>query len=286
MDTLDIAIELAKEAGQIQLESLGKVHQVEYKGVTNIVTEVDKRCEALIIGRLQKEFPEHEILTEETGYVAPHPLKRPPHLLSSPSRGEELKEGVSIMASDIRYRWIIDPLDGTVNYTHTYPLFAVSIALERKGEIILGVVFEPNRGELFVAEAGAGATLNDRRIKVSKTNELRKALLDTGFAYNIHEGEKENNVRHFVNFLMNARAIRRDGVAATDLCYVACGRFDGFWELYLKPWDIAAGQLIIKEAGGEVSAFNGSPLDIYGTEILASNGKIHGEMINVLTKSK
>jgi len=254
MRYLDIAIELARESGRIQLEDLSKNHDIQYKGVINIVTEVDKKCETLITERLQKEFPKHDILAEEDS-------------------GRRIK-------SD--YRWIIDPLDGTVNYAHGYPLFATSIALEYKGEVILGVVFEPNRNELFVAEKGCGATLNDRRIKVSETSELQKALLDTGFAYNIREGEKENNIKHFVNFLLKVQAVRRDGAAASDLCYVACGRFDGFWELYLKPWDIAAGQAIIKEAGGKVSTFNGDNLDIYGKEILVSNGKIHKQMINVL----
>ena len=258
MRTLDTAIDLAREAGRIQLENLGKVHQVEYKGVTDIVTEVDKKCEELIINRLQLEFPNHDILAEEGG-------------------GRRLK-------SD--YRWIVDPLDGTVNYTHGYPLFAVSIALEHKGKVILGVVYEPNRDELFVAEDGGGATLNGQRISVSKTTDLQKALLDTGFAYNIHEGEKENNVVHFVDFLLKARAIRRDGVAASDLCYVACGRFDGFWELYLRPWDIAAGALIVKEAGGIVSSFDGSRFDIYDKEILASNPHIHKQMVEILCRKK
>ncbi len=262
MKYLDIAIELAREMGQIQLDGLGRVHHVEYKGATNIVTEIDKKCERLFIDRIQKEFPSHEILGEEGGQV---------------KSMIETKDG---------YCWIVDPLDGTVNYAHNYPLFAVSIALEYKKDIVFGVVFEPNRNELFVAERGSGATLNDRRIKVSNTTDLRKALLDTGFAYNIHEGEKRNNLNNFEKFLFESRAIRRDGAAASDLCYVACGRFDGFWELFLKPWDIAAGQLIIKEAGGRVSSFDGSPLDLYGTEILASNGKIHEQMMEVLCQKK
>lgn len=258
MKHLDIATELAKESGRIQMDNFGKVHQVEYKGVTNIVTEVDKKCEELIIDRIKKEFPTHSILAEESG-----------------------KSGISS-----EYRWIIDPLDGTVNYAHGYPLFATSIALEYKKEIIAAAVFEPNRSELFSAEKGGGAFLNNGRIKVSKTSELQKALLDTGFAYNVSEGEVCNNVVHFASFLTSARAIRRDGAAAADLCYVACGRFDGFWELFLKPWDMAAGKLIILEAGGKVSSFDGSPFDLYGTEILASNGAIHSQMIEVLCRKQ
>ncbi len=258
MNYLDLAIEMAKEAGRIQLEGLGKVHNVEYKGVTNIVTEVDKKCEAMIVSRINKEFPSHDILAEEGGG----------------------------RMSKAEWRWIIDPLDGTVNYAHTYPLFATSIALEHNGEVVMGVVFEPNRNELYIAEKGSGSTRNGVKIQVSKTDELQKALLDTGFAYNVHEGEKNNNVNHFINFLLKCRAVRRDGVAAVDLCYVACGRFDGFWELYLNPWDIAAGQLIISEAGGRVTKFDGSPLDIYGPDILVSNGKIHDQMIEVLCQNR
>lgn len=258
MKHLETAIEIAREVGQIQLEGLGKIHQVEYKGKANIVTEIDKKCEKHIFDRLMKAFPTHDVLAEE---------------------GNNKKS-----ASD--YKWIIDPLDGTVNYAHSYPLFSVSIALEYKNEVILGVVYEPNRKELYTAEKGSGSTLNGRRIKVSEESKLERSLLDTGFAYNIHEGEVENNVSHFVNFLLKARAIRRDGCASSDLCNVACGRFDGFWELYLSPWDIAAGQLIITEAGGKVSSFNGSPLDIYGKEILVSNGKIHDQMIEVLKEGK
>lgn len=256
MNFLETAIEAAKESGNIQMQGFGHAHKVEFKGVSNIVTEIDKKCESFIIERLQKEFPAHDILAEEGG-------------------GEHKKS---------QYRWIIDPLDGTVNYAHGYPLFCTSIALEYNGEVIVGVVYEPNRNELFTAEKGAGATMNGRRIKVSQTKELKHALLDTGFAYNIHEGEKRNNLENFGDFLLKTQAIRRDGVAAVDLCYLACGRFDGFWELFLKPWDIAAGSLIIKEAGGTVTSFNGSPLDIYGVEILASNGFIHKQMMEVLCK--
>lgn len=254
MGYLDIAIEAAKESGKIQLKYLNNVHHVEYKIGTDIVTEVDKKCETAIIARLKKEFHDHDILAEEGG-------------------GRRTRS---------KWRWIIDPLDGTLNFSKGYPLFATSIALEHKGDIVLGVIYEPNHDEIFIAEKGSGAVCNGRRIKVSETKELRNSLLDTGFAYNKKREEQLQNAGHFVEFLKVAAALRRDGAAAVDLCYVACGRFDGFWELYLKPWDVAAGQLIVKEAGGRVTSFNGSPLDIYGTEILASNGKIHGQMIRVL----
>jgi len=254
MQPIDIAIELAKESGRIQMENLSRVRDVQYKIETDIVTDVDKKCEELIVGRLQKEFPKHDIMAEE-------------------GSGNRLKS---------EWRWIVDPLDGTLNYAHGYPVFATSIALEYKGEVILGVIYEPNRDELFAAEKGSGATLNNRRIKVSGTTELRKALLDTGFAYNKSRKEQDDNIAHFLNFLSEATSIRRDGAAAVDFCSVACGRFDGFWELYLKPWDVAAGQLLVKEAGGNVSMFNGSPFDIYKMEMVASNGLLHEQMVRIL----
>lgn len=259
MKFLDIAIEVARESGRIQMESLGKAMDIRIKIATDIVTEVDKRCEKMITDRLHREFPTHDMLAEEGS-------------------------GRRDVSSE--YRWIIDPLDGTMNFSKGYPLFATSIALEHKGEVVLGVVYEPNHDELFVAEKGGGASCNGNRIKVSNTTELEKALLDTGFAYNTDKSEQLNNAGHFVDFLSHAGSLRRDGAAAVDLCYVACGRFDGFWELYLKPWDVAAGQLIVKEAGGAVTAFDGSPLDIYGTEILASNGLIHARMMDILCRNR
>lgn len=253
---LDVATELVKEAGQIQLEHLNEEHAVEFKGVINIVTEVDKKCERLIVDRINKEFPGHDILAEE----------------GSGKRCEAC------------HRWIIDPLDATVNYNHSYPFFGTSIALEKDGEIIMGAVYIPTRDELFLAEKKAGATLNGRKISVSKESNLQHSLLSTGFAYNIQEGEQQNNIEYFTRFLMTSRAIRRDGMAAGDLCYLACGRFDGFWELFLKPWDIAAGILIIEESGGKVTDFSGNKVDIYGHEIVASNGLIHQAILDVLNQ--
>jgi len=255
MDRNELAVELARLAGEIQMDSFGISHSVEYKGKVNIVTEVDKKCEELIVERIRKEFPSDAILGEEGGAVG---------------RGGE-------------YKWIVDPLDATVNYNHGYPFFGTSIAIERQGEIVFGVVYVPPRGELFAAERGGGAFLNGSRISVSRESELIRSLLATGFAYNIHEGELRNNLSHFEKFLFKTRAVRRDGMAAGDLCYVAAGRFDGFWELYLNPWDIAAGVIMVEEAGGRVSDFCGGKIDIYGVEIVASNGLIHDKMIEVLS---
>lgn len=254
---LDVAIEAAREAGALQRERLGEAHKIEFKGELNPVTEVDRACEERITKKIQSAFPSHDILAEEGG-------------------GKR---------RDSEFKWIIDPLDGTVNYTHGYPLFCVSIALEKNGKIVLGVVYEPNRDELFCAEEGGGATLNGGKIHVSKTAELGKSLLCTGFAYNVKKTAR-NNLSHFRQMILSAQAVRRDGVAAVDLCYVACGRFDGFWELNLFPWDVAAGALMVTEAGGALSEFSGRPFSVYAKEIVASNGRIHSEMTTTLISSE
>jgi len=256
-DLQAIAIRAVEESGAIQREWLGKEKKIEFKGEINLVTEVDKICESRIIEIINKAFPEHNILTEET----------------------PMPEGSS------PYRWIIDPLDGTTNYAHGYPRFCTSIALELEGEICLGAIYDPLLDELFTAHKGQGAFLNGERIAVSTTERLTNALICTGFPYDLRESPV-NNVNHFNNFIMEARAVRRDGSAALDLCYVAMGRFDGFWELKLYAWDVAAGKLIVEEAGGVVTDFGGGPLDIYGQEILASNGLIHEEMIGVLRRGR
>lgn len=254
---IETAIQAAREAGAHQMDRLGKIKNIEFKGEINLVTEVDRECERIIATHLQGKFPTHDMLAEEgSGF----------------RRNSE-------------YKWIVDPLDGTTNYAHTYPLFCVSIALEHKGEIIAGVVFEPNHAELFVAEKGSGSFMNNQKIQVSKSAPLKRSLVATGFAYNIAETNK-NNIANFNNMLLSAQAVRRDGVAAVDLCYVACGRYDGFWELNLFPWDVAAGSLIIREAGGELSDFGGKAFSIYNKEILTSNGSIHQEMAKVLQEGK
>ncbi len=252
---ITIAEQACRQAGAIQREGLNSEKNVEFKGAINLVTDIDKACEKAIVELLHSNFPDHDILAEEgTG-------KR----------------------KDSEYKWVIDPLDGTTNYAHGYPLFCTSIALEHKGEVIAGAVYEPNRDEMFLAEKGKGATLNGKKIEVSKTEELDKAMLATGFAYNIRE-TKINNLDHFSKILFQCQAIRRDGVAAIDLCYVACGYYDGFWELNLFPWDVAAGMLMIQEAGGLVTDFHGRPFHIYSKEILATNRHIHTAMAQSLTK--
>lgn len=255
-EILEMIRYLVRGAGRLQLEHVGKVNRIEYKGIIDPVTEVDRKCEKFIVGEIQRLFPEDDILAEEgTG-------------------GRRASEN----------RWIIDPLDGTVNYTHGFPFFSVSVALERNGRVVAGAVYDPTRDELFAAEKNYGATLNGMPIRVSETGRLQQALLATGFAYNIQEGEALDNLDNFANFIKSAQAVRRPGSAAIDLSWTACGRIDGFWELFLKPWDLAAGILLITEAGGTVTSFDGSPFDLYGNQVLVSNGRIHHEMINILQK--
>jgi myo-inositol-1(or 4)-monophosphatase len=255
-DFIQAAEEACRIAGALQLEGLKREKQIEFKGSINLVTDVDKACEKAIVEVLQGRFPEHDILAEEG----------------------------SGRRKDSEYKWIIDPLDGTTNYAHGYRLFCVSIALEHKGEIVAGAVYEPNRDEMFLAEKGGGAALNGEKISVSAVGDLNHAMLATGFAYNVRE-TSNNNLDHFEKFLMKSQAIRRDGVAAIDLCYVAAGRYDGFWELNLFPWDVAAGYLMIQEAGGKVSDFRGKGFEVYSKEILASNGKLHHAMTALLSGS-
>ncbi len=256
MDYLSVAIEAAKEAGKFLKMNLGKVKNIERKREEiNLVTEIDKGSEKKIIEFIKNKFPNHSILAEESGET---------------SKTSE-------------YKWIIDPLDGTTNYTHSFPVFCVSIALEYKGEVIIGVVYDPNFDELFYAEKGKGAFLNGKKISVSKTDKLIKSMLATGFPYNVKENP-DNCVEHFVNFLMEAQAIRRLGSAALDLVYVACGRLDGFWEVDLNPWDVAAGKIIIEEAGGMITDFYGNKFSIYTKGVVASNGLIHQQMLEVIKK--
>jgi len=252
---LDFAVQTAREAGRILAERFGRITEVSHKGEIDLVTEADLASERFIIERIRNYYPRHAILAEESG----------------PSDAGERR-------SD--YVWIVDPLDGTTNYAHGYPVFAVSIALEHQGEILLGVVYDPMRDELFAAERGAGATLNGRRIRVSDVEDLNKAMLCTGFPYDVRE--RGEFVRHFRNFIMTAQAVRRDGSAALDLAYVASGRFDGFWEEGLNPWDVAAGALLVEEAGGRVTDYQGRPFSIYRAPVLASNGLVHEAMMRVL----
>ncbi|MFA4915132.1 MAG: inositol monophosphatase family protein [Syntrophales bacterium] len=256
IDYRKFTIAIAREAGTVLKRMLNNKHTTSYKGEIDIVTEADRLSEDLLIGRIYERFPDHDILAEE-------------------SKGTD-------KGSD--FRWIIDPLDGTTNYAHGYPVFCVSIALEKKGEICLGVIYNPMLNEMFVAEKGKGAFLNGRRISVSGTAELSKSLLATGFPYDIRESEN-NNIAYFTAMAVSAQAIRRAGSAALDLAYVAAGRYDGFWELKLKPWDTAAAWLLLVEAGGVVTDIMGRDFCLSSPHILASNGKIHLDMMEVLKKT-
>ena len=253
---LNFAIQTARDAGHILAERLGRSIQISNKGEIDLVTEADLAAERLIIERIKSYYPRHAILSEEAGAF-----------------------DVSV-AQRSDWRWIIDPLDGTTNYAHAYPCFCVSIGLERAGTLELGVIYDPLRDEMFAAQRGEGATLNGRRIHVSEIDEINRAMLCTGFPYDVRE--RSDFARHFANFIMYAQAVRRDGSAALDLAYVACGRFDGFWEEGLRPWDVAAGVLLIEEAGGRISHYDGSPFNIYTPPILASNGLVHEAMMRVL----
>jgi myo-inositol-1(or 4)-monophosphatase len=243
-------MELAVEAGRLQKSRLWQPVRIENKGTIDLVTEVDKASEALLVGGLQASFPEHDFLAEENDYG---------------SRGAS-------------HKWIIDPLDGTTNFAHGFPWFAVSIALEIEGEICLGIVYHPMMDELFSAVKGCGAQLNGRPLRVTACNRLQNSLLATGFPYD-SASDPENNFRQFAAFQKSCRGIRRAGAAALDLAYVAAGRFDGFWECKLKPWDVAAGQLLVREAGGRVTGYDGSCYSVYNHRIVASNGIIHDEML-------
>ena len=255
---LELAVESAVTAGRFLKQNVGKVKHIDRKlgQETNLVTEIDRKAEGMIIERIRKRFPQHGFLGEEFGVQEPN--------------------------SD--YKWVIDPLDGTTNFTHGLPIFCVSIGLEHKGELVVGVVYDPNLDEVFTAEKGKGAFLNHKRIRVSGTHKLGESLLVTGFPYDI-QLKTDTIVAHFENFLKTSQAVRRLGSAALDLCYVAAGRFDGYWENSLNPWDMAAGVLLVQEAGGTVSDFRGFPSTIYQKSVLATNGKIHEQMIGVLSRS-
>lgn len=249
----ETAIETIRRAGGLLKENLGRARSIEFKGAIDLVTEADRASEDLIMGEIRKAFPGHGILTEESPEVV----------------------------KDSPFKWIIDPLDGTTNYSHGFPFFCVSIAFEEEGAIVFGAVYDPMLDELYTAEKGRGASLNGEKIKVSSTGSLDRSLLATGFPYDLRVAD-DNNLDHFSAFSLRAQAIRRAGSAALDLCYTASGRFDGYWEMKLRPWDVAAGALIVEEAGGRVTGFGGGPFSIYGKECLASNGLIHERMIKVL----
>ena len=250
----ELAIELARAAGDLLRSELLGPRRIVYKGSpTNIVTEMDARAEALIVDRLLAAFPDDAILAEERGAQAGRSGRR----------------------------WIIDPLDGTTNYAHGLPIYGVSIALEVGGRVQLGVVYDPSQRELFVAERGAGAFCNDARLTVSVATTLDASLLATGFPYDIRV-KADNNLREYAAFAVRTRGVRRLGSAVLYLAWVAAGRFDGYWELQLGPWDVAAGGLMVEEAGGRLTAITGAPLDLEAPTVIASNGRIHDAILAVL----
>lgn len=256
--TLNELERLAREAGAILRAGYNKEHQVNYKGVIDLVTEMDHQSEAFLIGEIQKNYPDHHIVTEETGVI---------------------------QGSD-EHKWYVDPLDGTVNYAHHIPIFSVSVAYAFRGELMFGVVYDPMRDELFSAERGKGAFLNGMSTRVSEVTELQKSLLVTGFPYDAWN-TPQDNFANFVRFAKLTQGVRRLGSAALDLCYVAAGRFDGFWELALKPWDVAAGGLICREAGARTTNVDGKDDFIsHPQSIVASAPAIHARMLELLHEKK
>ncbi|MEP0807643.1 MAG: inositol monophosphatase [Chloroflexota bacterium] len=252
--TLEYLESLARRAGEILREGYNKEHKVDYKGVIDLVTEVDHQSEAFLLGEVRRDFPSHHIFSEESG----------------------------VIQGNNDHIWYIDPLDGTVNYAHQVPIFSVSIAYASNGTVSLGAVYDPMRGEMFLAERGKGARLNGRPLKVSAVNELQKSLLVTGFPYDAWNTEQDN-FANFVKFAKMTQGVRRLGSAALDLCYVAAGRFDGFWELALKPWDVAAGGLICEEAGGKVTNVRGEADYVSPPQsVVAAAPGIHAKMLDVL----
>jgi myo-inositol-1(or 4)-monophosphatase len=254
----DVARGIVVRAGAELRAAWGRRKRIEYKGEIDLVTETDRQVEALVVGELRAAFPGHGIVAEEA------------------SSGEAIRP-----PGPHGYVWYLDPLDGTTNFAHSYPQFAVSLALARGAELLAGFVYDPMRDELFEARQGRGAKLNGEAIRVSDVPVLDRALLGTGFPYDRRD-HADFYLGFVKRFMMRAHGIRRAGAAALDLCAVACGRLDGFWEWKLKPWDTAAGALIVREAGGTVTDFAGGAFDLFGDQTLASNGKLHAEMIEVL----
>ena len=241
---------IAREAGALLMQFFDRNIKIEYKGDADLVTAADRKSEALIRERIRQTWPGHDVLGEE--------------------------EGLRDTGSE--FRWYVDPLDGTTNFAHSFPVFCVSMALQDKNGMLAGVCYDPTRNELFAAERGKGATLNDRPIHVSKTAKLKESLVGTGFPS--HKRHKNPNIHFYHQITLRSHGVRRAGSAALDLCYVACGRMDAFWEFNLNPWDTAAGVLMVEEAGGRVTDFSGGPFQINSRETLASNGVIHNELMH------
>ena len=251
---LEVAVDAARRAGALLLDRFGSLREVDYKSSpSNLVTEMDRQAEALLVDRLHRAFPDHAILAEEGG-------ARP---------------------GSATHRWIVDPLDGTTNYAHGMPHFAVSVALEVEGIVVVGVVFDPNRDECFTAVRGDGAFLDGRPLRVSETPTLDESLLSTGYPYEIRT-IRDNNLAEHAAFMVRCRSVREMGSAAINLALVAAGRLDAFWELALGPWDVAAGCLLVEEAGGRVTDPGGRPVSLAAPSVVASNGRIHDEMLATL----
>ena len=253
---LATATEIVLRAGEIQMARRESGFRIDKKGAIDLVTEVDLECERMCRAVIAERFSDHAVLAEELG--------------SGPGG-----------RTDASHRWVFDPIDGTTNYAHGLPIFCSSLALEIDGRAEVGAIFDPTRRELFTAERSVGAFLNGTPLRVSSTDTLLDALLVTGFPYDVHR-ETGDLVGLFGAFLGRARAVRRLGSAALDLCYVAAGRFDAFWEQHLKPWDVAAGALIVAEAGGRITGMDGSPFDIVAAHLVASNGNVHDEILALI----
>jgi myo-inositol-1(or 4)-monophosphatase len=251
---LTTAVEAVVRAGDMQMAGFGQVHQIDMKGTIDLVTEIDVAVERMFRDLIAERFPDHHILAEEMGGAAAAP--------AGPC-------------------WVFDPIDGTTNFAHGLPIFCASLAIEVAGVAEVAAVYDPNRRELFTAERGGGAFLNGKPLRVSSANRLVDAMLVTGFPYDVH-ARVDEIVGLFAAFIGQARAVRRLGSAAVDLCWVAAGRMDGFWEADLKPWDIAGGALIVAEAGGRVTKTDGSPFSSRGGHVLATNGHLHEAMLGVI----
>lgn len=251
-----VAADAALISGRIQKARLGTDIGIQNKGELDLVTEVDRACEAAIVARLRRSFPGHDIVAEESA----------PSLTGS------------------EYIWYVDPLDGTTNFAHNYPFYCTSIALTRHDEVVAAAIYDAVSDELFTAARGRGATCNGVPLRVSSSTDLRRSVFLTGFPYDLRDDVK-HTIRLFEAFLHHARALRRDGAAALDLAYLAAGRIDGYFEERLKPWDVLAGSLLVEEAGGRVSRFDGSPIRVSADQVVASNGALHQEMVRVLAKA-
>lgn len=256
----DSLSKICKQAGNIVQSYFGNISEVEHKGAIDLVTVADRKSEEFIVKELTELFPEHTIMAEESF---------------------DGRAGMDRGSAPSGFKWLIDPLDGTTNFAHTYPHYCTSMGLEYDGELIFGVIYAPVADELFIAARGRGAMMNCSPITVSSVYEVESSILATGFPYD-RRTNPNNNVSNFSKMINRVQGIRRGGSAALDLCYLACGRIDGFWELRLKPWDVAAGVVIVEEASGKVTNIGGKRFDIYNDDILATNGHLHGEMRTIL----